>query len=161
MSPAELHQIPVSVLVMALQTHPQFSGRRDAHTDFARIISLTASIFGVTPDSLTGPRGASHVNRSRMAAMDTLRELGAPYGISVTCIAGLFARKEHSCVINARRQVTKLHATNPTFAANLRTLREAVALTPDPPRVFSQTSVQSTFRESTFSNRPTGHPADR
>lgn len=88
-----------------------------AHPSIAAIQQATAATFGISTHDMTSARRGRGVARPRQVAMFIARER-TPY--SMPHIGRDFGGRDHTTVIHACRQVEKLIAIDPEFAAKVR-----------------------------------------
>ena len=133
-----LHKLPVSRLLNALKTHPDFP-QSGPVTDAELVIQATLAAFSVTRSDLLSSSKEPSIARPRIFAMATLYELGQNSKISLAQVGRVFGNRDHGAVIHARRRLPQLCRRCSHFAATVQTLRDALGLPP----ISSQISVKT------------------
>ena len=131
-----LHKIPASQLIAALADHPDLQYPSPAAV-VARVLELTSTIFHVPVPDLLGRSHIPRIANPRSIAMAATYELG----LTQDEIGFQFGNRDHSSIYHARKRAPELCDLNPQFAESTRHLRAALALSPNPPSLISQSSV--------------------
>ncbi len=95
--------------------------KRSSVVSVEEIVRSTAQLLGVSPGSLTSRRRTAQVARARHVAMYLARQLTS---LSTTDIGNYFGGRDHSTVIHAVRQITRLMESDSDFASMLSSLTQ-------------------------------------
>lgn len=133
-----LHKIPATQLIAALSDHPDLQ-KSDPQAIVNRVLKLTSAIFKISVADILSSSRSPVVANPRMIAMAASYELG----LTLKQTGKLFGNRDHSAVLHARKRSPQLCDLSSHFADSTRNLRTALALSPHPPQVHSQSSVKS------------------
>lgn len=92
--------------------------------DPAAVVTLVASHFGVTEETLKGPRRDKRVSLARQVAMFLLREEAQ---LPLAEVGSLFGRRDHTTVSYACTKVSSLLNLDPRLRQEVLTLREGLS----------------------------------